>query len=227
MIFWWKSLIIGVQFTKNPRGGGKAGAGCRAGCRVDITAHFAGGRRKAPARRAREASQRPPAPLSPDRLAASKRACGSSDAERFRDSSHRSRRTAPPGVRAPAMSRSPTSSAQEAGQWRVQERAGRRQGARRQGRAGARDETDRECRSIGKVPSGRWPCGATKGASPCRNGGKPVGGKPFGFDGERRFGRTRQSERLLSWQRLPRERAGRMHHSRMSASGSPAASALM
>ena len=37
---------------------------------------------------------------------------------------------------------------------------------------------------------------AVKSASaPCRNGGQPVGGKPFGFDGERRLDKTGHDQR--------------------------------
>src|SRR5271154_2938819 len=33
-------------------------------------------------------------------------------------------------------------------------------------------------------------------------GGSPVGGKPFGFDGERHIGRTGHNERLSAWRRI-------------------------
>src|SRR5271156_3162281 len=33
-------------------------------------------------------------------------------------------------------------------------------------------------------------------------GWQPVGGKPFGFEGERRVGRTGHSERLSAWRRI-------------------------
>jgi hypothetical protein len=34
--------------------------------------------------------------------------------------------------------------------------------------------------------------------APCRNGGQPVGGRPFGFDGERAPVEATDDERLLS-----------------------------
>ena len=49
-------------------------------------------------------------------------------------------------------------------------------------------------------------------SAPCRNGGQPVGGKPFGFDGERRVGRTGHSERLLAWRRVSKGQGRRNRH---------------
>src|SRR5271156_3719064 len=37
---------------------------------------------------------------------------------------------------------------------------------------------------------------------PAVMGWQPVGGKPFGFDGERRIGRTGHYERLSAWRRI-------------------------